>query len=97
MIGFLIRIVAFVAVGVAVAFLHARAVTEGERMHQDTGERARPIALFVVRMVILCAVFGAIGKMGPIPLGSALLGYFGGRAVVRRGLAAQAQRPQIPG
>lgn len=97
MIGFLIRIVAFLAVGVAVAFLHARAVTEGERMHRETGERARPIALFVVRLVVLCAVFGVIGKMGLIPLGSAILGYFGGRVVVRRGLAAQAQRPQFPG
>ncbi|HRI69882.1 MAG TPA: hypothetical protein PK156_36890 [Polyangium sp.] len=96
MIGFLIRIIAFAAVGVAVAFLHARAVTEGARLHAETGERARPIALFVVRILILVAVFGALGKMGPIPLGSALLGYFGGRVVVRRGLAAQEQKPQIP-
>ncbi len=96
MIGFLIRIIAFAAVGVAVAFLHARAVTEGAQLHAETGERARPIALFLVRILILVAVFGVIGKMGPIALGSALLGYFGGRVVVRRGLAAQEQKPQIP-
>jgi len=84
MIGFVIRIVAFLGVGVALAIMHARAVAEGERVHRETGERARPIALFVVRLVLLCAIFAAIGKMGPIPLGSAILGYFGGRVLVQR-------------
>jgi len=84
MIGFVIRIVAFLAVGVALSILHARAVADGERIHRETGERARPIALFAVRLVVLCAIFAAIGKMGPIPLGSAILGYFGGRVLVAR-------------
>lgn len=91
MIGFVIRIVAFLAVGVALALIHARAVTDGERIHRETGERARPAALFLIRLVVICAIFGVIGKMGPIPLGSAVLGFMTGRVIVRRGLDAQAQ------
>ncbi len=88
MIGFIIRIVAFLAVGVAIALIHARAVAEGERLHRETGERARPIALFVVRLALLIAIFGVIGKMGPIPLGCTILGFLGGRVVVQRGMRA---------
>lgn len=85
MIGFLVRIIAFLAVGVALAIVHARAVAEGERIHRETGERARPIALFLVRLIVLVAIFGIIGKMGPIALGSAVLGFFGGRLFTSRG------------
>jgi hypothetical protein len=86
MIGMLFRIVAFLAVGVAMAIIHARSIADGERIFRETGERARPAALFVVRLVVMCLIFGVIGKMGPIPLGSAILGFFGGRVIVIRGL-----------
>lgn len=89
MIGFVIRIVAFLAVGVALALIHARSVAEGEQIHRETGERARPAVLFLIRLLVVCAVFFALGKMGPIPLGAAVLGFFGGRVIVRRGLDAQ--------
>lgn len=86
MIGMLIRIVAFLAVGVALAIIHARSIADGERIFRETGERARPAVLFAIRLVVMCVIFGVIGKMGPIPLGSAILGFFGGRVVVHRGL-----------
>lgn len=84
MIGFVVRIIAFLAVGVALAIVHARAVAEGERIHRETGERARPIALFLARLILLLAIFGVIGKTGPIALGAAVLGFFGGRAFTVR-------------
>jgi hypothetical protein len=83
MIGFLVRIVAFLAGGVALGMVHSRAVTEGERIFRETGERARPAALFAIRLVVVCVVFAVIGKMGSVPLGSAVLGFFGARLMMR--------------
>lgn len=84
MIGFVIRIVAFLAVGVALGVVHSRAVTEGERIFRETGERARPAVLFAIRLVLVCVIFAVIGKMGPIPLGAAVLGFFGARLMKGR-------------
>jgi hypothetical protein len=85
MIGIILRVVAFLALGVALGVAHSRAVAEGERIFRETGERARPAALFLVRLVVLCVIFGAIGKTGPVPLGAAILGFFGARVMVPRG------------
>lgn len=79
MMGFVVRIVAFLAVGVALGVVHLRSVTEGERIFRETGERARPAVLFAVRLVLVCVIFAVIGKMGPVPLGAAVLGFFGAR------------------
>lgn len=84
MIGALVRIVVFVAVGVALGVIHGRAIKEGERIHRETGERARPAALFVVRLVIVCAVFAAIGKAGPMPLAAAVIGFLGTRILTAK-------------
>ena len=84
MIGFLVRIVAFLAVGVALGVVHSRAVAEGERIFRETGERARPAVLFAVRLVLVCVIFAVIGKMGPIPLGAAVIGFFGARVLKGR-------------
>lgn len=85
MIGIVIRVVAFLALGVALGVAHARAVAEGERIFRETGERARPAVLFAIRLVLLCVIFGVIGKMGPVPLGASILGFFGARVMVRKG------------
>lgn len=84
MIGIALRIMAFLALGVALGVAHSRAVVEGERIFRETGERARPAALFAIRLVVVLAIFGVIGKMGPVPLGAAILGFFGGRIVTRK-------------
>lgn len=84
MIGMLLRIVAFLGLGVALGVAHSRAVAEGERIFRETGERARPAALFAIRLVLLLVIFGVIGKLGPVPLGAAILGFFGGRIVTRK-------------
>lgn len=84
MIGMVLRVVAFLALGVALGVAHSRAVTEGERIFRETGERARPAVLFAIRLVLLFVIFGAIGKMGPVPLGAAILGFFGARVMVPR-------------
>lgn len=84
MIGFILRIVVFLAVGVALGVVHARAVAEGERIHRETGERARPAVLFAIRLVLVCVAFGLIGKSGPVPLAAAIVGFFGVRVLKGR-------------
>ncbi len=85
MIGAILRIVVFVAVGVGLGILHWRAVTEGERIHRETGERIRPAVLFAIRLVLVCVAFAVIGKSGPMPLGAAVIGFFGARVLRGRG------------
>jgi hypothetical protein len=84
MIGALLRIVVFLALGVALGVVHSRAVAEGERIHRETGERVRPAVLFVIRLVVVCVAFGAIGKSGPMPLAAAIVGFFGVRVMKGR-------------
>lgn len=82
--GFVLRVGIFLAVGVALGLVHARAVAEGERIHRETGERARPAALFAVRLAVVCVAFAAIGKSGPMPLAAAVVGFFAARVVAGR-------------
>jgi len=84
MTNLLLRALLFVALGFAIGWAHAKAIDDGERIHRETGERARPTVLFVLRLVLLCVAFGVIGKAGSMPFLSALFGFVVARLVRRR-------------
>jgi hypothetical protein len=79
----LLRGLLFLAMGGALGYAHARAIAEGERVHRETGERARPTLIFVVRLLLLCLAFGVIAKSGSFPLIAALLGFVLARLIHR--------------
>ncbi len=83
-----LRAFLFLALGFALGWAHARAIAEGDRVFRETGERARPTFLFVVRVVLLCVAFGLIGKAGSMPFLAALLGFVVARLVRRRSAGA---------
>jgi hypothetical protein len=88
MSGFVLRALLYLVLGGLLGLAHARSVTDGERLFRQTGERARPTALFLVRFILVFIAFGMIGKAGPLPLVTALAGFFGTKLI----LAAMAQR-----
>jgi len=77
MSGFLFRGLLYLVLGALLAVAHSRSLAEGERIHRETGERARPTALFLFRFVLVFVAFGVIGRGGPLPFGAAILGFFG--------------------
>lgn len=77
MTAFLFRGLLYLVLGALLAVAHSRSVAEGERIHRETGERARPTALFIFRFLLVFAAFGVIGRGGPLPFGAAILGFFG--------------------
>ncbi|MDC3958159.1 N-ATPase subunit AtpR [Polyangium jinanense] len=84
MTNLVLRVLLFLALGFALGWAHAKAIAEGERIHRETGERARPTVIFVLRLVLLCVAFGLIGKSGSMPLLASLLGFVMARLVRRR-------------
>jgi len=82
--GLVLRALLFVVLGFALGYSHAKAIAEGERIHRETGERARPTVLFAVRLVLLVVAFALIGKSGPMPFLGALLGFALAKVVHRR-------------
>ncbi|MRG93622.1 ATP synthase subunit I [Polyangium spumosum] len=84
MTNLVLRALLYSSLGFALGWAHAKAIAEGERIFRETGERARPTVIFVLRLVLLCVAFGVIGKAGSMPFLAALLGFVVARLVRRR-------------
>ena len=80
----ILRGLLYLALGFALGYAHALSIAEGERVHRETGERARPTLIFVVRLLLLCLAFGVIAKSGSLHLLASLLGFVFARLVHRR-------------
>jgi len=77
--SFVLRALLFVGIGLMLGLGHARSIAEGERLHRETGERARPAVLHALRLLLLCVGFGVVFRAGPLPGAMALAGFFLGR------------------
>jgi len=72
----LLRGALYLVIGLVLGFAHARSITEGERLYRETGERARPTLLFVIRFAVMCGLLVVVGRSGPVPLFATMIGFF---------------------
>lgn len=74
--SFVLRALLFVGIGLVFGLGHARSIAEGERLHRETGERARPAVMHALRLLLLCVGFGVVFRAGPMSGAAALAGFF---------------------
>lgn len=70
-----LRLILFFAVGIGLGVALARSVMQNERHHRETGDRARPILLYVFQLLLLCATFLVLWRASPMAFGAALAGF----------------------
>jgi putative copper export protein len=74
--AFVLRGLLFFVIGLVFGIGHARSIAEGERLHRESGERARPVVLHAFRLLLLCVGFGVVFRAGPLPLAASFAGFF---------------------
>ncbi len=79
MIGFVLRAAIFAVLGLVAGIGYYRGIQEGARIHQETGERGRPMVMFLFRFLLVVAFFGILWKAGPLAWLSAFGGFFAAR------------------